>query len=118
MKRSRKSSAAVPEDASKLGTLVQVARLYHEEGLSQQEVADRLGVSRSLIALYLNNAREAGIVIDRLTECAKQPRVFPLRGQVANHVAALALLNTFVFYKAFHNREIYKLRFGHIEAYN
>ena len=63
MKQSRKSSAStVPLDDAKQGTLVQVARLYYEEGLSQQEVADRLGVSRSLIALYLNNAREAGIV--------------------------------------------------------
>jgi len=62
MKRSRKSSAATPHDTSKQGTLVQVARLYYQENLSQQEVADRLGVSRSLIALYLNNAREAGIV--------------------------------------------------------
>jgi len=44
------------------GTLVQVARLYHEGGLSQQEIADRLGVSRSLIAQYLQRAKEAGIV--------------------------------------------------------
>jgi deoxyribonucleoside regulator len=43
-------------------TLVQVARLYYEEDLSQQEIADRLGVSRSLIALYLHKARERGIV--------------------------------------------------------
>jgi DNA-binding transcriptional regulator LsrR (DeoR family) len=63
MKQASKSStAAVPPGTDKQGTLVQVARLYYEEGLSQQEVADRLGVSRSLIALYLNNAREAGIV--------------------------------------------------------
>lgn len=53
---------ASKEKTSKQGTLVQVARLYYEENLSQQEVADRLGVSRSLIALYLQNAREAGIV--------------------------------------------------------
>ncbi|MFZ9938071.1 MAG: sugar-binding transcriptional regulator [Luteolibacter sp.] len=59
---SKSSTAAVPLGTDKQGTLVQVARLYYEEGLSQQEVADRLGVSRSLIALYLNNAREAGIV--------------------------------------------------------
>ncbi len=43
-------------------TLVQTARLYYEEGLSQQQLADRLGVSRSLIALYLKKAREQGIV--------------------------------------------------------
>ena len=63
MKNSGKSSAtAAPQDDAKQGTLVQVARLYYEENLSQQETANRLGVSRSLIALYLQNAREAGIV--------------------------------------------------------
>ena len=44
------------------GTLVQVAHLYYDENLSQQKIADRLGVSRSLIAQYLKNARETGIV--------------------------------------------------------
>ncbi|KPL82179.1 hypothetical protein SE15_13980 [Thermanaerothrix daxensis] len=45
-----------------MATLVEVAQLYYEENLSQQEIADRLGVSRSLIALYLKKAREQGIV--------------------------------------------------------
>lgn len=43
-------------------TLVQVAHLYYNENLSQQKIADYLGVSRSLIAQYLQNARETGIV--------------------------------------------------------
>ncbi|MDA0348629.1 MAG: sigma factor-like helix-turn-helix DNA-binding protein [Verrucomicrobia bacterium] len=55
-------------------TLVQVARLYFEENLSQQEIADRLGVSRSLIAQYMQRARDAGIVhiqiIDQDDSCA------------------------------------------------
>jgi DNA-binding transcriptional regulator LsrR (DeoR family) len=41
---------------------VQVAQLYYNENLSQREIADRLGVSRSLIALYLQRAREQEIV--------------------------------------------------------
>jgi len=45
-----------------LATLVEVARLYYEENLSQQEIADRLNVSRSLIALYIKKARKQGIV--------------------------------------------------------
>ena len=44
------------------GMLVQVAHLYYNENLSQQKIADRLGVSRSLIAQYLQRARETGIV--------------------------------------------------------
>lgn len=55
-------------------TLVQVARLYYEENLSQQEIADRLGVSRSLIAQYIQRARDAGIIhiqiIDQDDSCA------------------------------------------------
>ena len=44
------------------GALVQVAHLYYDENLSQQEIADRLKVSRSLIAQYLQRAKDAGIV--------------------------------------------------------
>jgi len=43
-------------------TLVQVAHLYYDENLSQQEIADRLDVSRSSIAQYLQQARQRGIV--------------------------------------------------------
>ena len=45
-----------------LRTLVQVARLYYERDLSQQAIADKLGVSRSLIAKYLLQSKEQGIV--------------------------------------------------------
>jgi DNA-binding transcriptional regulator LsrR (DeoR family) len=68
MTRPRKPTGRAPkqraskQETSKQATLVQVARLYYEENLSQQEIADRLEVSRSLIALFLQNAREAGIV--------------------------------------------------------
>ena len=45
-----------------IATLVQVATLYYEDGKSQQEIADQMGVSRSLVALYLKRAREQNIV--------------------------------------------------------
>lgn len=45
-----------------LATIVQVAQMYYERNLSQQQIADELGVSRSLIALYLKRARDQGIV--------------------------------------------------------
>jgi DNA-binding transcriptional regulator LsrR (DeoR family) len=50
------------ENMELTATLVQVATLYYEENKSQQEIADQLGVSRSLIALYLKRAREQNIV--------------------------------------------------------
>jgi DNA-binding transcriptional regulator LsrR (DeoR family) len=43
-------------------TIVQVAHMYYEQNLSQQQIADNLGMSRSLIALYLKKARELQIV--------------------------------------------------------
>jgi deoxyribonucleoside regulator len=43
-------------------SLAQIAHLYYEQELSQQEIADQLGVSRSLVALYLKKAREQGII--------------------------------------------------------
>jgi len=68
MKTQNKSSRS-----STKATFVQVARLYYEDNLSQQEIANRLGVSRALINLYLKNAREEGIVrvqiIDPTNNC-------------------------------------------------
>lgn len=61
-KQGASKQRAAKQETSKQGTLVQVARLYYEENLSQQEIADRLEVSRTLITLFLQNAREAGIV--------------------------------------------------------
>ena len=43
-------------------TLVQVATMYYDQNLSQQQIADGIGVSRSLVASYLKKAREDGIV--------------------------------------------------------
>jgi DNA-binding transcriptional regulator LsrR (DeoR family) len=45
-----------------LSLLVEIAHLYYDENLSQQEIADRLSVSRSSIAQYLQQARDRGIV--------------------------------------------------------
>ena len=42
--------------------LVNVARLYYEQGLTQDQVAKRIGVSRPLLSKMLTRAREAGIV--------------------------------------------------------
>ena len=50
------------ENSEQTATIVQVATLYYEDNKSQQEIADQLGVSRSLIAFYLKRARELNIV--------------------------------------------------------
>lgn len=61
-----KKQGRPPVQNSIPATLVQVAKLYYDENLSQQEIADRLRVSRSLIAQYLQRARAAGIVRIRI----------------------------------------------------
>lgn len=56
-----------------VSVLVQVAHLYYDENLSQQEIADKLTVSRSSIAQYLQQARDRGIVrievVDPMNTC-------------------------------------------------
>ncbi|HHY63079.1 MAG: sugar-binding transcriptional regulator [Bacillota bacterium] len=42
--------------------LVRVARMYYEHDLNQQEIAERVGLSRSRISRLLTRAREVGIV--------------------------------------------------------
>ncbi len=42
--------------------LVKVAKLYYLDGRSQQQIAQELNVSRSLIATYLAKAKDTGIV--------------------------------------------------------
>ena len=48
------------EDRTK--RMVEVARLYYEDNLSQNEIAKKLGISRPLVSIILNEARERGIV--------------------------------------------------------
>jgi DNA-binding transcriptional regulator LsrR (DeoR family) len=47
---------------SEIQRMVQVARLYYDSGLTQQEIARKLGTTRQNIARLLTAAREAGIV--------------------------------------------------------
>lgn len=44
------------------GVLVKVARLYYEDGLTQEELAKRFGASRSTISRLLEEARGRGLV--------------------------------------------------------
>ena len=50
----------LPKD--QVATLVQIANMYYKENLSQQEIANQMGVSRSLIANYLQRARDQQVV--------------------------------------------------------
>ncbi len=60
--------------ADQLATLVQIANMYYKDNLSQLEIANQLGVSRSLIATYLQRAGEQQLVrieiVDRRDDSA------------------------------------------------
>lgn len=49
-------------DRKDVELLVEIARMYYEYGLDQQEIAERVGLSRSRISRMLTRAKEAGIV--------------------------------------------------------
>jgi DNA-binding transcriptional regulator LsrR (DeoR family) len=50
------------EARTDLRLLTRVARLYHEEGLNQTQVADRLGLTQVSVSRMLKKAEESGIV--------------------------------------------------------
>ena len=51
----------IPAD-KKTQRMLEVAHLYYEENCSQKEIADRLKISRPLVSIILNEAKECGIV--------------------------------------------------------
>jgi DNA-binding transcriptional regulator LsrR (DeoR family) len=57
---------AAPRGAERRDFLIEVARLYHEQGLSQAEIARRFAISRSSVSLALKACREEGIVEIRI----------------------------------------------------
>jgi len=57
-----------PRDEDRRDFLIEVARLYHEQGLSQLDIARRFGVSRSSVSLALKACREQGIVEIRIVD--------------------------------------------------
>ncbi len=50
------------EDVGDILKLVEAARLYYEDDLTQSEIAERLKVSRPLVSKMLQRAKEVGIV--------------------------------------------------------
>lgn len=75
---------ALKED---LNLLVEISRLYYEEGKSQREIGEMLGLSRIKVLRLLDKAREEGIVsikiVDPLVTCTELEeelaKIFPLK---------------------------------------
>ena len=51
----------IPAD-KKVERMLTVARMYYEQGKTQNEIASAIGVSRPLVSVLLTEARECGIV--------------------------------------------------------
>ena len=56
--------SAVPSrlPTDRLGLLTKIARMYHEQGLRQPEIADRLHISQSRVSRFLKEAVAIGVV--------------------------------------------------------
>lgn len=52
----------------RFGRLVDVARMYYEQNMTQNEIAKKLGISRPLVSVLLAEARENGIVSIRIND--------------------------------------------------
>jgi len=49
-------------DDRKVERLIQVAEMYYKQDMNQSDIAKRLGISRPLVSVLLNEARQRGIV--------------------------------------------------------
>lgn len=59
-------------DREKLKTVVKICKLYFLEGHSQQEIANKFGISRPQISRIINSARETGIVEIKINDPFKE----------------------------------------------
>lgn len=75
-------------------TLGRIAWLYYEHGMSQQEIANYIGVSRLTVNRSLKEARETGIVEIRINE--KHIRCFAIEEQLrrATNLDAVTVIPT------------------------
>lgn len=64
----RKGRMVRDSQTARRETLVAVARMYYEQNLSQQEIAEKLDVSRSSISNMLKLCRELGVVEIRIND--------------------------------------------------
>lgn len=50
------------EEIQEIQEMVQIAKMYHNEGLTQDKIAKELGISRSTISMFLTEAKKRGII--------------------------------------------------------
>ncbi len=78
------------EDVSRL--LYEVARLYYEHQFSQQQIAEKLGVSRPGVSRLLHKARSEGIVKIEIIDPARQGTALENELQNRFHLKAVSVV--------------------------
>jgi deoxyribonucleoside regulator len=61
-----------PYTALKSDVLVTVSELYYKDGRTQQDIAERLGISRATVINYLKQSRDQGLVEIKIKGSAYQ----------------------------------------------
>ena len=83
------------EDTTRQDLAIRVAWLYHDRELTQQEIADRLGLSRSTISRILTDAERDGIIriviTQPLPEAAQLAEALIERYELAGAIVGTAL---------------------------
>lgn len=60
-------------DGADVNLLTRIAHMYYDEGMTQQTIAKKLSISRSLVSKLLTRAREMGIVTITIREEVRRP---------------------------------------------
>lgn len=63
----------------KIERLIAVAHLYYEENLTQQEISERLGISRPLVSVLLAEARSSGVVTIKINHAENAEQLLAQR---------------------------------------
>ncbi|MGF9649133.1 sugar-binding domain-containing protein [Pseudarthrobacter oxydans] len=103
---------AQPHARASLAIMVQIARLYHEQGMSQPAIAQRLHISQSRVSRLLRAAVEQGIV---RTVVATPDGVYPELEETIR--AAYGLTSVLLVDCADNERSIYSALGGAAAAY-
>ena len=75
----------IPAD-KKIERLIEVAQLYYEQDLTQNEIAKKLGISRPLVSVLLQEARSSGVVTITINHVENAQQLIAQRIEAIYHV--------------------------------
>lgn len=101
---------ALCEDGQDIDLLLNVCEMYYEQGLTQQEIANVIGVSRVSVSRLLSTARDKGIVRISIVD----PRVG--LAELSRRLEALYCLKKAVVVAGSHDDDVVKQRIGRAGA--